>query len=143
MARETASGSPEIEKFSRTSNFLENLENFNEEFSKIEESFNIPKGELMVILKKLKQTKQKISPNDLSTILNNTKMNFKKNLTAITFFNKKTIDLVNNVKLEDMLTLNYIESEKTTGNIKKMLHAPTLKIFTLRVINYLNRKFFC
>lgn len=36
------------------------------------------------------------------------------------------------VKLEEMITLNLLRSNKNSGLIKKMLHAPTLGIFAVK-----------
>lgn len=36
------------------------------------------------------------------------------------------------VRLEEMITLNLMKSNKNSGAIKKMLHAPTLSIFAVK-----------
>ena len=36
------------------------------------------------------------------------------------------------VKLEEMITLNLMTSNKNSGVMKKMLHAPTLAIFAVK-----------
>lgn len=35
------------------------------------------------------------------------------------------------LKLEEMITLGIIKGSKNTGTVKKMLHAPTLKVFVV------------
>jgi hypothetical protein len=43
-----------------------------------------------------------------------------------------------NVKLEHLVTLNIMKS--TSGTVKKMLHAPTLKIFSIKEVPVSNRE---
>lgn len=42
-----------------------------------------------------------------------------------------------NIKLEEMITLKVLKRNKNLGVIKKMLHAPSLRIYTIKVIMYL------
>jgi hypothetical protein len=38
------------------------------------------------------------------------------------------------LKLNDLITINVMKSSHETGSIKKVLHAPTLKLFAVKVI---------
>lgn len=38
------------------------------------------------------------------------------------------------IKLEEMITLSAIDTMNSTGKIRKMLHAPTLKVYIVRVV---------
>ena len=44
---------------------------------------------------------------------------------------KKKQDVL--IKLEEMITLSIIDNSKSNGLVKKMLHVPSLKIYTVRV----------
>jgi len=44
------------------------------------------------------------------------------------------------VKLEEMITLSVLKGTRNTGSIKKMLHAPTLKLYAVKEIPLINRE---
>jgi hypothetical protein len=41
-----------------------------------------------------------------------------------------------NLKLEEMITLEVLRSSKLTGQTKKMLHLPSMKIYVVKVKKY-------
>jgi serine/threonine protein kinase len=44
------------------------------------------------------------------------------------------------VKLEEMITLSILKGIRNTGSVKKMLHAPTLKLYAIKEIPLINRE---
>ena len=44
------------------------------------------------------------------------------------------------VKLEEMITLSILKGTRNTGSVKKMLHAPTLKLYAVKEIPLINRE---
>jgi len=44
------------------------------------------------------------------------------------------------VKLEEMITLSILKGTGNTGSVKKMLHVPTLKLYTIKEIPLINRE---
>lgn len=114
-----------LEKFSKTSDFnfkiFENLENYNTEISRLEENLNLKPGEIIKNIYMLKN----LNFNEVNNI-SSMKMN---NLQMLADAMPKY-----KLKLEEMITLNIFHSTKTCGIVKKMLHAPSLKIYVVRVI---------
>lgn len=107
-----------IEKyFSKTSNFnfkiIEdlNIEGYSNEIKRLEENLKLNPGDIMKNINMLKN-KSKINDNNDSYKL----------------------------KLEEMITLNMINSTKTCGSIKKMVHAPSLKFYTVREVPLINKE---
>jgi hypothetical protein len=43
------------------------------------------------------------------------------------------------VRLEDMITLGLITNSRYSGPVKKILHAPTLRIFAVKVILFIRK----
>lgn len=43
------------------------------------------------------------------------------------------------IKPNEMVTLSVIKSSHETGTVKKLLHAPTLRLFAVKVINFCKR----
>lgn len=54
-------------------------------------------------------------------------------------FKKATLPF-SQVKLEEMITLSVLKGTRNTGPIKKMLHAPTLKLYAVKEIPLTNRE---
>ena len=48
---------------------------------------------------------------------------------------KKEIPLPKDLKPNEMITLSVIRSSHETGTVKKLLHAPTLRLFAVKVPN--------
>jgi hypothetical protein len=98
----------DFELFSKTSDFnfkiLENAENYNE---------------ISVIEKKLG-----LEPGHIVKKINNLKSSF--NI-------REGPDSSYKLKLEEMITLNVIKNINTCGIVKKMLHIPSLRLYTVRV----------
>lgn len=44
------------------------------------------------------------------------------------------------VKLEEMITLSILKGTRNTGSVKKMLHAPSLKLYAIKEIPLINRE---
>jgi hypothetical protein len=124
----------EVEKnFAKTSivNFklLENIdlknldknEKYSFEISKIEKNLKMKPGEIMKMYKNLNENEDKIKMINSYYEKNNVKQSINKE------------NSIKNLKLEEMITLGSINSSRTCGNIKKMLHVPSFKIYTVRV----------
>jgi serine/threonine protein kinase len=56
-----------------------------------------------------------------------------------TSFKKATMP-IGQVRLEDMITLSILKGTRNTGSVKKMLHAPTLKLYAVKEIPLSNRE---
>jgi hypothetical protein len=129
------------DKFSKTSNnfefkILENLDimNLNTDISVLEENFKMNKGDLVKKLKSIYDNLN-ISQNFKNTgninksIYQNTSM-FEKNnnITRI-----ETIFEDYEVKEDEMIHLSTTKSSRKLGNLRKMLHGGTCKIYVVRV----------
>jgi len=120
--------SPEIKKsldkhFSKTYEFnfkllenidLNNISMLDPEITKLEENLNLNPGYIIRNLSYLKNLQNK----------NNEEVKINMNI-----YNTNETK----IKIEQMITLGLINSSKTCGNIKKMLHIPTLKSYIVRV----------
>jgi hypothetical protein len=99
---------------------LERNEKYSSEISKIEKNLNIHPGEYVKLYKNIKienEEKTKMIKSHYENIV------------------KEEMDTKESkfLKLDEMITLCNINSSRTCGNIKKMLHVPTFKIYTVRV----------
>ena len=54
--------------------------------------------------------------------------------------NRNTEHKLNNIKLQDMITMVSLKQSKISGKTKKMLHAPTLNIFVVKEVPYTCKK---
>lgn len=119
-----------IHKFSKTSNFgfvqADNYKDFGRncynENSKIEE-IELNKEEIQAYNQNRKQRENNLSINVEANYLN--------------YVNSTTIEEPSmrgyQIKMEEMVTLSTFPCSRITGVIKKMLHAPSLKIYVVRV----------
>ena len=99
---------------------LERNEKYSSEISKIEKNLKIHPGEFVKFYKNIKienEEKTKMIKSHYENIV------------------KEVMDTKESkfLKLDEMITLGNINSSRTCGNIKKMLHVPTFKIYTVRV----------
>ena len=53
---------------------------------------------------------------------------------------KKTMIPFSQVKLEEMITLSILKGTRNSGSVKKMLHAPSLKLYAVKEIPLSNRE---
>ena len=53
--------------------------------------------------------------------------------TVFDTINLKTLT-TSSVKLEHMITLSVLKSTRSSGSVKKMLHAPSLKLYAVKVL---------
>jgi len=53
---------------------------------------------------------------------------------------KKTTMTFSQVRLEDMITLSILKGTRNSGSVKKMLHAPSLKLYAVKEIPLSNRE---
>ncbi len=124
-----------FEKFSKTSEFkfkiLENLQN-NSDLSKLELEMNLKPGEISRNIFLLKNI---MGMNNMGI------SNQFENLNHLSFLlneRGRDINLIDvkdyKIKLDEMITLNIFRDTKISGNHKKMLHAPSLKMYSVRVI---------
>ena len=72
---------------------------------------------------------------DFSFDLNNAELEKKiEKLNEMIQKNVNMQPLINNsIKLEEMITLGLMKGTRKTGPVKKMLHAPTLKLYAVKV----------
>jgi len=132
------------EKFSKTSNnfefkILENLDiiNLNTDISVLEENLKMNKGDLVKKLKSIYDNLNmsqnfKNTGNINKSIYQNTSMFDKNNnITRI-----ETIFEDYEVKEEEMIHLNTTKSSRKLGDLRKMLHGGTCKIYVVRVFNF-------
>lgn len=132
----------ESSKFSRTSDFnnfklLENIENYNNiEITRLEENLNLKPGEIIKNIRKMRKMKKDNNNHSINNdLISNTEI--ADEIGTINDLNNNTNNNnIYKIKLEEMITLNLINSTKTCGFIKKMLHAASLKIYAIRV--YIN-----
>lgn len=119
---------------------LEKNEKYSSEISKIEKNLKMKPGEIMKMYKNLNENEDKYQM--IKSYYTN---NIKHSLSTIPTNKESSIK---NLKLGEMITLANINSSRTCGNIKKMLHVPSFKIYTVRVflffiylLRLFNRKF--
>ena len=124
-------GSPVHANFSRTSNVkFKIMENIEKKLNKNYQNIDIQT-----------HTRSNLGHNNIATVNKETagdmldsyltKLTKNKYVANNQSINEHTYS--SNLKLEEMITLEVIKSSKLTGQTKKMLHVPSMKIFIIKV----------
>jgi len=94
------------------------------------------KNPLLPLKNYLLLTKYSEDKKDLSNISVDRLERFYKASKDVVSATKKEAILQRELKSNEMITLNVIRSSHETGTVKKVLHAPTMRLFAVKVMRY-------
>lgn len=94
------------------------------------------KNPLLPLKNYLLLTKYSEDKKDLSNISVDRLERFYKASKDVVSATKKEAILQRELKSNEMITLNVIRSSHETGTVKKVLHAPTMRLFAVKVRKY-------